>query len=559
MATEADLRKIEKASSQPKAWKFTGTLGSLLATLPRVGGQSPLRVIGGREEEMMNSLGYDTAWTDGVSITFTEKFLSNLTDLGLAFVLLHECGHIAFKHHSRRRGRDPYKWNITGDIKINDNIVRLIIPNFLNNNTKSSNRRFEPSMLFVNKKPLGIGFTKGTEKWLDQFRPYMEEEIFYLLSEEERKQRKQENQQSKGKGNGGKGKGGPGGGGGSGGGGQGAQDDVADGFDFDQASNDAFDDHMDSGFDLRKELEEKFGEEGKALADSMNLPDSEKAQEAMNQASARALVTARQMSRNTNKSIGGHIDGAIEDAVEIDRKAKARYAWVFEVLGTVQEAMMGHYRENRDAPDELSQWSRIPDLNEQMGIGEIFRADLHRKMGTGNILIVMDTSGSMSEEDIRMGLTEFRGMCENNRIRVTFVSADTEARDKIIFEPEDLLEFPRSMPIKGRGGTDMLTPVVQEICAADRPFDVCVIMTDGYFYAYDHATLVAEIKKIDPTKVETIPPLAYLITTDYYDNPELNKAAKTFPEGGAKVFGITDPLTKYNSPQISVSDNGLSM
>ena len=165
----------------------------------------------------------------------------------------------------------------------------------------------------------------------------------------------------------------------------------------------------------------------------------------------------------------------------------------------------------------------------------------------------------MSEEDIRMGLTEFRGMCENNRIRVTFVSADTEARDKIIFEPEDLLEFPRSMPIKGRGGTDMLTPVVQEICAADRPFDVCVIMTDGYFYAYDHATLVAEIKKIDPTKVETIPPLAYLITTDYYDNPELNKAAKTFPEGGAKVFGITDPLTKYNSPQISVSDNGLSM
>lgn len=72
-----------------------------------------------------------------------------------------------------------------------------------------------------------------------------------------------------------------------------------------------------------------------------------------------------------------------------------------------------------DAPDELSQWSRIPDLNEQMGIGEIFRADLHRKMGTGNILIVMDTSGSMSEEDIRMGLTEFKGMCENNRIRVT--------------------------------------------------------------------------------------------------------------------------------------------
>ena len=573
MATEQDLRKLERAFSQPASWKYTGTLGSLIATLPRVGGQSALRVIGGREEEMMNGLGYDTAWTDGVSITFTSKFLDNLTDLGLAFVLLHECGHVAFKHMSRRRSRDPYNWNIAGDIKINDTLARMVIPNFLRN------KEFNASMMFVNKKPLGIGFTKSTEKWLDDFRPYMEEEIHYLLEEEMRRRRQedpkqaQQGQQGQGKGQQGQGKGqgkgqsqgsgqgSPGGPGGSsqGQGGQGSQAGSAKGFDFGQAQDDAFDDHIESGMDLRTQLEEKYGEEGRELADSMNLPETEAAQEAMDAASARALTTARQLSRSANKSIGGHVDGAIEEAIEVDRQARARYNWAFEITGALQEAMMGHWRENIDAPDELSQWSRIPELSAVMGVGEIFRPDMYRKMGMGNVLVVQDTSGSMSQEDIKLSMTELKGMCENNRIRMTFVSADTESRDRIVFEPEDLLEFPTHLPIKGRGGTDMLTPVVQEICAAEKPYDMCVLFTDGYFYAYDYATLVKEINKVDPSKVQSIPPIAYVITTDYYDNPELNAAARTFPDGRCRVFGITDPLLRGSAPEISVTQDGMSV
>ena len=88
--------------------------------------------------------------------------------------------------------------------------------------------------------------------------------------------------------------------------------------------------------------------------------------------------------------------------------------------------MMGHWRENIDAPDELSQWSRIPELSAVMGVGEIFRPDMYRKMGMGNVLVVQDTSGSMSQEDIKLSMTELKGMCENNRIRMTFVSADTD-------------------------------------------------------------------------------------------------------------------------------------
>lgn len=557
MATEQDLRKLERAFSQPAAWKQTGTLGSLIATLPRVGGQSPIRVISGREEEMMRELNFKTAWTDGVSVTFTSKFLANLTDLGAAFVLLHEMGHIAYKHRGRRRSREPRQWNIAGDIKINDGLHRYVIPNFMRGKT------FSPTMMFVNQKPLGIGFTKATEKWLDDFRPYIEEEIYYLLDEESRRNRLKENQQSPGSGqNKGKGKGqgqSQSQGGGGGGNGPGSQSGPAEGFDFDQAEEDSFDDHIDSGLDLRKKLEEKFGQEGADLADTFNLPETEKGQEAIDQAAAKALTTARQLSRTSNKNIGGHIDSAIEEAIEIDRQARSKYNWSFDITGAVQEAMMGHYRENVDAPDELSQWSRIPELAGIMGVGEIFRPDMYRKRGIGNILVVQDTSGSMGVDDVKMSMHELKGMCENNSIRMTFVSADTESRDRITFEPEDLLVFPTSLPIKGGGGTDMLTPVVQEICDADKPYDMIVLFTDGYFYAYDYATLVAEVSKVDPLKAQSIPPMAYVITTDYYNNPELNKAARTFPEGRCKVYGLIDPMLRTSAPDISITNDGIGM
>lgn len=71
MATENDLREIEKAFSQPATWRMTGTFGAILATLPRIGGQSPVKVISGEEEEMFNGIGIDTAFTDFNSITFT--------------------------------------------------------------------------------------------------------------------------------------------------------------------------------------------------------------------------------------------------------------------------------------------------------------------------------------------------------------------------------------------------------------------------------------------------------------------------------------------------------
>ena len=542
MATEADVRKIEKAFSQPATWKMTGTLGALLATLPKIGGQSPVRVISGKEEEMMNKLGYDTAWTDFNTITFTSKFLSKLTEVGVAFVMLHELGHIAFKHKSRCRGRQPMLWNIAGDIKINDSLLRFVIPNFL-----KSNKDFHAGVLFENNKPLGIGFTAETKDWLDKFREFTEEESYYLLEEEYRAQRKQEPQNGKGS------CGGGGSGGGSGG---------CGGFDFDQAGHDAFDDHIDSSLDLRKKLEDEFGEEGKKLADKMDLAADEKQQDAKDLAATKAVSGAMQASKRSNRNsqqAGSHIDNFIESAIEIDRSAKSKYQWKFVISSAMQDANIGPYMEDVDLADELSEWSRIPELREQMGTGEVFRADLVRRSCTANLLHVQDTSGSMSEDDIKYSLIEEKEICTNNRVNLTFVSADTVGRDRIVFTPDDLMEFPTSLPIKGGGGTDMLTPVVEEICANEKPYDMILVFTDGYFEFYDYKTLVEAVKARDPLKVANIPPLGFVITTDYYDNPALNAAAATFPAGKCNIFGLKDPEVKYNQKGIEVNNGSINL
>ena len=53
--------------------------------------------------------------------------------------------------------------------------------------------------------------------------------------------------------------------------------------------------------------------------------------------------------------------------------------------------------------------------------------------------------------------------------------------------------------------------------------------------------------------------MAYVITTDYYNNPELNKAARTFPEGRCKVYGLIDPMLRTSAPDISITNDGIGM
>ena len=65
-----------------------------------------------------------TAATDGERIYFDPKFLDEISDLELVFILMHEIMHVALRHVSRTGDRDDFKFNVACDIVVNSNILQ---------------------------------------------------------------------------------------------------------------------------------------------------------------------------------------------------------------------------------------------------------------------------------------------------------------------------------------------------------------------------------------------------------------------------------------------------
>lgn len=66
----------------------------------------------------------ETAYTDGKKIAFSPKFMDNLSDEEIEFVLMHEILHVALKHCFRGRDYEPLIFNIACDIVVNSNILK---------------------------------------------------------------------------------------------------------------------------------------------------------------------------------------------------------------------------------------------------------------------------------------------------------------------------------------------------------------------------------------------------------------------------------------------------
>ncbi len=65
----------------------------------------------------------ETAATDGYRITFGTKFLEELSDSELDFVMMHEILHVVLQHCMRGEGFDQESFNVACDIVVNSNIL----------------------------------------------------------------------------------------------------------------------------------------------------------------------------------------------------------------------------------------------------------------------------------------------------------------------------------------------------------------------------------------------------------------------------------------------------
>ncbi len=64
-----------------------------------------------------------TAYTDGKRIVFGTKFLDELSDSELDFIMMHEVMHIVLQHCARGKANEPERYNIAADIVVNSNIL----------------------------------------------------------------------------------------------------------------------------------------------------------------------------------------------------------------------------------------------------------------------------------------------------------------------------------------------------------------------------------------------------------------------------------------------------
>lgn len=93
---------------------------------------------------------------------------------------------------------------------------------------------------------------------------------------------------------------------------------------------------------------------------------------------------------------------------------------------------------------------------------------------TFDIAIVLDTSGSMSIEDIKEGLSGVRNIIEKDRYcRTTVIEADTVVEKEYVCKKIKDIQY----KIKGRGGTTLGPGLFR---AKEIGCDVCLVFTDGY-------------------------------------------------------------------------------
>lgn len=90
---------------------------------------------------------------------------------------------------------------------------------------------------------------------------------------------------------------------------------------------------------------------------------------------------------------------------------------------------------------------------------------------TNKLLVAIDTSGSITDHEVQVFLSEINGMCAQ-KVEAHVVMFDT----KMLGEPVEIKKKIKSMEIVGRGGTNF-TPVLQYV--DENSYDGLVVFTDG--------------------------------------------------------------------------------
>jgi len=246
-----------------------------------------------------------------------------------------------------------------------------------------------------------------------------------------------------------------GGDGGDGGGGSGGGSDISQG-----------------GGDIQQEQGDTVLQEGD-VQNTQKMTDEE-LQQYWNEAVASAAASAK---------IAGKETAAIKRCVEELFKPKVR--WQNELRRAIIEGMGNRTK---------STWYRV----HRKGIDELPGI---QRLRTPDAWVLVDTSGSIDDQELKQFLGEIYGVAKN--CKVTVIPWDTQVYDEITVRSPSQVASKVSKYMKGGGGTEV-TPALQYVKKNAKKDDVIIILTDGEWFDEMRAKIeLARMRKFHRILVTT--------------------------------------------------------
>jgi predicted metal-dependent peptidase len=372
---------------------------------------------------MVEDAGIPTFCTNGKWIKFNPGFSARLNDAELRGVLVHEVMHVALGHHLRRDGRDPMIWNMAADYAINNHLMEYSY-------RRAGAHISLPSGGLVDKKYKDMSAEQIYAKIATNSQSPKEQGQGQSQDGEEGESQSQGQGQGQAQGQEqGKGKGqGQGQGQGQGlgqGQGQKAKESGKGGSGRDHPSEGMVEDYPGD----KAEMEEAKAELQSALSVAATLAKAQ-----------------------------GKLPGFMERLV--GEMLKPAIPWQEVLRQFVNCRIRDDYSWSRPNPRYMPYGYFLPSMDSEC---------------VGHIVTVIDTSGSISNEELAQFIGEIQAIMDDCKpVKLTVMYADARVNHIDEYEPGDQIT-PRAV---GGGGTDF-RPAIKAACELPEPPECIIYLTDG--------------------------------------------------------------------------------
>ena len=172
-----------------------------------------------------------------------------------------------------------------------------------------------------------------------------------------------------------------------------------------------------------------------------------------------ATIDQRVFLAATGAQSAGKLPSAIAELVERMRRSKVDWRDVFN-------RFIGG-----DQPDDYT--FRKP--NKKVWYSQGIYTPSIDKIGVGDVVVAVDTSGSVSTAELQQFLGELNNITDDHKPRsVTVITCDADIKSVVRYEQGDIID---TIECNGRGGT-RVEPVFKYIRENDLPVDNMVYLTD---------------------------------------------------------------------------------